>query len=236
MTPKAFAIPSCPSSKASDFVSEAWYPTDAVVAGIRAPVQLRTDGTVCSGGPEPGFAATYVAINNTAGSEIDQIGFIHVYDSSLGAGKYCRFWAIDGGGAHAYLCAHDSNDTYVYFQVIEFYDPDTRQNYYSAEDCGTVGGYDSCTSHNSSQQAFASAFAFVSAETDFGRAACTVKIMGSASDEENIGNSSYAVEGEHHIGDSWGTKTMIGSPGVCVDYSGEFSNTALDTWDTRNNQ
>jgi hypothetical protein len=194
---------------------------------------MRIDGLVCTGGPEIGFSAAWIGIDNTAETSITQIGFIHQWDSALGTGIYCRFWAIDGGGVHDYGCGNTSDDTFVYFQVQRFTDPITHADFYDILDCGTAGGYGNCTSKDSQQVAYTSAFGVLGAESDYGKSACTIRIMGSTSDKQNFGTSTFTIEGMHGAG-SWGNKTWSGQGAVCNDYGGNTGNFTRSAWDTRN--
>src|SRR2546421_404545 len=98
--------PQCPSLIAYDLDGQTWAPSDGDVAAVRAPIQMRTDGLVCSGGPVAGFALAWIGIENSAKTSLVAIGFDHFYDSNLGTGRYCRFWATDGSSAHDYGCGN----------------------------------------------------------------------------------------------------------------------------------
>jgi hypothetical protein len=185
------------------------------------------------GGPEPGFSAAWVAIENTAGSRITQIGFIHVYDSTLGVGKICRFWAIGSGVAHEYGCGNQTDDVYTWFKILKQYNADTKAYYYNIYDCGT-GSYNGCTSKNASEAAYASAFGLVAAETDFGRSACTVRIMGASSDKQKFATTNNPIEGLHDVGGIWDTKPLGGSGATCPHYGEEFTTSTMRSWDDRN--
>lgn len=230
----ALAIPSCPGSHAYDFVSSAWYPNDNQVAGIRAPIETRKDGAVCSGGPTLGFAASWIAIEKSDASRITQIGFIHIYNSQLQTGQHCRFWAIGSGAVHTYGCGNQTDGIFIYFKILKFFDPDTRQNKYAIYDCGTNSNYSGCTVKNSSEVAYASAFGVVAAETNYGRSACTVRIMGSPGNKQNFGRTDHPIQGMHAIGDPWGVKSLTPSNAVCSNYDGDFANDIVLTWDSRN--
>jgi hypothetical protein len=230
----ASALPGCPGSQDYDYVSNAWLPSDDFLAGIRAPIQARIDGAVCTGGTELGFAAAWIAINKLDGSSITQIGFLHVYDPDLGVGKVCRFWAIDGGTAHNYGCGSQTDDNFIWFKIERQYNSDTKSYFYNIYDCG-ASGYTNCTSKNATQAAYANAFGVVAAETDYGRGNCTVRIMGSYGDKQNFGNTGYPISFQHDQGGSWGTKNMLGSPAYCGEYGGNFSDTTMGSWDGRNN-
>lgn len=223
----AFALPSCPSSTAYDFASNAWYPSDGDVGGIRAPVNLRRDGSVCTGGPQLGFAAGWIGIENSAGTSIAQIGFIHVYDPNLGVGKYCEFWAIDGGAAHLYNCGAWGDDALLHFMITK------GTSYYNIQDCGSGSGYSNCTSKNATQSIYSSAFALVSAETNYGRSGCTVHIMGTSADPQVEGATGDPIQGKHD-GDAWGTKSLTASGPVCSHYHQGAANAYNHAWDDRN--
>lgn len=221
----------CPSSPHHDWVSSAWNTTSA--RGVRAPVQLRKTGTVCtvSGSQEQDQDSDWIAIEPGNAQKIVQAGFVHLHNYSLGVNQYCRFWANGGGAVHAYKCGSDSGGKYVYFVVrlVNAY----YGYYYKILDCGT-SGYGSCTTKNASQPSFSSPWGLVSAETSYGGTACTDRIMGSPSLPANIGTSAHAIQWQTKVGGSWGTKSLNSSNGVCSHYKAGFSNTIVSTWDNRN--
>jgi hypothetical protein len=211
-----------------------WTPGSGDISGVRAPIEMRFDGLVCGGGPEEAFASSWIAIESSAGNSITQIGFLHFFNSVLGTGEFCRVWAIDGGAAHTYGCNQQTNHTIVYFEIVRFTDPSTHAILYDILDCGTAGGYGNCASENSTQGAYSSAFSPVAAETDYGQSACTVRIMGSTTDAQKFGTSSFPIEGTLGTS-SWQTRSYNGTliP-TCSHYGHTFKSFRMWTWDDRN--
>jgi hypothetical protein len=228
--------PGCPSSVASDFVKSHWTPNDDDVNGIRAPIKVRRDGRVCTGGPELGFAAAWISIEDQGGTGITQIGWIHIYDPSIGAGKWCRFFAIGVGAVQTYGTCDPTDDTFLYLEIQKQFDPERHAYFYDVYDCGTGGGYGDCQSKSWSQAPYASSLAAIDVETDYGKSACTVEIMGSSDDRQNFGqiSPSYPIQGQNDAGDGWGTKTLVGGNATCSDYLGTFSDSQMKTYDDRN--
>ncbi|HEV2452407.1 MAG TPA: hypothetical protein VGS62_10840 [Streptosporangiaceae bacterium] len=128
--------------------------------------------------------------------------------------------------------APQSDGTYVYFQIQQYYDPVTHQHLYDIYDCGTGGGYGSCTSLNASQMAYSNPEGVVAAETNYG---CTVRIMGSASAPQHYGSNANPVEGFVTV---WATRSpwsYVSSANVCpTDYHGALVTGGMVTWDSRN--
>lgn len=211
---------SCSGGYSAPFWS--WTRSDEAVYGVRAPVELRRDGSLCGTNSDKPFAAAWIAIQNQAATSIAQIGFIHHYNSS-NENRWCRFWAIDGGIPNFYDCS-TSNGTYVYFRIKQL------STYYNIEDCGTAGGYSNCTLKNDSQHAYTQPEGVVAAETDY---SCVIRIMGSASAPVHYGSSANPVEG---YVSSWGTRTWSRqTEGDCTsDYEGKQVTGGMVTWDSRN--
>lgn len=222
----------CPSSPNHDFVSESWSNggTFANIDGVRAPIKKRTDGTVCSGGTETSFSASWIAIQTSNGTAITQIGFIH--QAISGGSEFCRFWAIGSGAVHDYACGTSGNDVYEYFQIQNYVDPATHAHYYDIEDCGT-SGYGSCTSEDATAPTYSNPWGVVAAENDYGKG-CLTNLMGYSADPQNVGTSANPLQWQNSVGGTWATKTMSSSPAQCTDYRGSFSNTVFSSWDSRN--
>lgn len=115
------------------------------------------------------------------------------------SGQYCRFWAIGTGSVHKYLCGNDSGGTYIYFRVREV--NAQYGYYYDIEDCGTSGGYSSCTIKNSTQTAFVNPKGYVLGEASYGYTLCTSRIMGSLSAPDNAGTSANPIQWRTAIGE-----------------------------------
>lgn len=232
--PASGANPTCPAKLAGDMQGMTWMPPRSDLSGVRAPIEMKTDGLVCSGGTYYGFAASWIGIESGGFNSITQVGVYHFYNNGTGTGEFCRFWAIDGGAPHTYGCNQQVNDQLVYFEIFRFTDPSTHMLLYDILDCGTAGGYGSCTGKDSSQVAYSTAFGIASAETDYGQDACTVQIMGSSTAAQRFGTSAYPIEGT--LGDSsWQTRSFApGSGPICQDYPGTFKPERQWIWDTRN--
>lgn len=233
----ALATP-CPLNIKSDFISENWTNgrTYTNVNGVRAPVQVRFTGTVCGGGPEPGFDAAWISLEPSDGSSITQIGLIH---QSITMGQeYCKFWAVvpQDGGAHTYDCGSGnlSDGTYYYFEITEYTDPTTHAKLYDVEDCGT-DGYGSCSGEATpAPGAYTTPWAINAAETDYGQTACTLQIMGSSSGILHFGASASPMQFQQGEGSSWATKSLSDARPICSDYRGDYSDVVLGTYDDRN--
>jgi hypothetical protein len=223
----ATATSSCPSvSYNAPFWL--WVKSANDVYGVRAPVEMRTDGGLCvpGSGSEDSFAAAWIGIQQQVGNGITQIGFINLYGSG-----WCRFWAIGTGLAHVYDCGGTSNSHYVYFEINRYYDSPTRTYRYAIYDCGEAGGYGNCTAKDGSQAAYGNPEGVIAAETDYG---CTVQIMGTASSPTHYGTTSNPVEG---FVTSWLSRTWGGkqTEGDCTsDYIGKSVTGGFVTWDSRN--
>jgi hypothetical protein len=178
-----------------------WTRTAFDVYGVRAPVQARNDGGLCGSRADDPFAAGWIGIQQESGSGITQIGYEKDFDANSVA-HWCRFWAIGTGFPHDYGTCNTTDDTFIYFEIVRYYDTPTRTYRYNVEDCGTGGGYGNCTNKSSSQAAYGNPEGVVSAETDYG---CVVHILGSDADRQNYGTSSYPVQGMDSS--SWTTST-----------------------------
>jgi hypothetical protein len=204
-----------------------WTPSNQDVEGVRAPINMRTDGLLCSNIHQDPFAANWIAIVQQNGSGITQIGFVHE-PNSQGQFVWCRFWAIGEGVSHDYDCGVDPNNTFVYFRVQQYLSG--LSPFYKVEDCGTEGDFNHCTTMNGTQPAYADPASEVASETDFG---CEVYMLGSTSDAVQYGNSSWRLDGESSSG--WAPRTWSAFKPRCTgDYSGTTISYGMRTWDTRN--
>lgn len=222
----AFAV-ACSGSTSAPFWL--WTRSALDVYGVRAPIQARRDGGLCGSRADDPFTAAWIGIQQESGSGITQIGYEKDFDSNS-VGRWCRFWAIGTGFPHDYGCNTDANDTFMYFKVVRYYDTPTRTYRYNVDDCGTGGGYGSCTNKSSSQAAYGNPEGIVSAETDYG---CVVHIMGSGTDRQNYGTSSYPVQGMDST--SWTTRSWgVHDAGCTSYYMRDQGPDGMRTWDTRN--
>jgi hypothetical protein len=203
------------------------------VYGVRAPIQARVDGGLCGvpGGGDDPFNAAWIAI--VQAPSIVQIGYEH--DFGMNAGHWCRFWAIGTGQPTDYKCGVDSNDTYLYLKIVRYYDSITHVYRYEIDDCGTGGGYGSCTAQSSSTVAYSSPAGQTASEADY---TCVIHIMGSSSDRQNFGTSSYPVQGMDSSSwttRSWGAHWDNGHTN-CKDtpYGTDQGTDGMRFWDTRN--
>jgi hypothetical protein len=224
--------PSCPSSSPHSFVGWLWARSGNDIFGMRAPVQTRFDGLLCTNSAGDAFATGWIAIEaNDSSGRITQIGIIHHFRS--GSAAWCRVWAVGTGVPNFYDCGDQSSGTYVYFMITQY--SNTMGNFYDIQDCGTSGGYGNCSVDSASQPAYTDPLGVVAAENNY---PCTVQIMGSASAPQNYGTSSSPIEG---LVNDWGPRTWgyQSQDNFCPsDYrgaqaSGSTSST-ISTWDSRN--
>ena len=147
----------------------------------------------------------------------------------------------------SYDCGTDSNDQFVWFDIH----PTTDGLHYHIDDCGTSGGYGSCTTMYGADSVYSSPEAATFIETYFG---CDILITGSLGDQQNVGNSSYHIQGLANNGTGgtewaarqWGNQGVYwyGSDGTkhtstcdTTDYqtSEVISGEQLKFYDARNN-
>jgi hypothetical protein len=220
----AVALPSCGPLE-YDWIGHQWQDnTDAQIKGVRAPIQLRKDSTLCSGGTDP-FTANWIAITDTT-NQISQAGWVHE------DGAYCAFWAVNTGTSHDYSCGL-ADDTYRWFEVQQVQGvPD----YLQVLDCGGGGGYSACTVKGT-DNTYAVQNSQVATETDYGLTQCTIVENGTSADRVNFGTSSYPMQFKYEMGGSWGTPaaSVNFAPG-CTHYTKSYSSSAstMTTWDDRN--
>ncbi len=147
----------------------------------------------------------------------------------------------------SYDCGTDSNDQFVWFDIHTT----TDGLHYHIDDCGTSGGYGSCTTMYGADSVYSSPEAATFIETYFG---CDILITGSLGDQQNVGNSSYHIQGLANNGTGgtewaarqWGNQGVYwyGSDGTkhtstcdTTDYqtSEVISGEQLKFYDARNN-
>jgi hypothetical protein len=207
-----------------------WAPSTNDVEGVRAPIELRTNGELCQPTSDEAFASPWIAIEQGNGQGITQIGFDHEFSSS-GSGEFCRFWAIGTGHPHDYDCASTGNNTFVFFEIEQYISGGNV--FYAVYDCGSSGGYGNCILMSGNQAAYTEPVGSVAAETDEG---CPVRIMGTASAPTNYGTSANPVEGLANSscsGHDWGSTLH---QNCSSDYAGSIQTgpVLMSTWDTRN--
>jgi len=234
LQPAGASPPPCPDIHTTDFIVSYWDVNNA--AGVQAPVQLRKTGTTCAGsGSEAGADASFIGLENRAGTALVQIGFYHQYDYTVDHGIYCRFWqTYPVGDPHPYKCGDDTGSTYVYFRIKEYYaPPPDAAYYYEIQDCG-ADGYATCTTKDASQLAFTNTFgAIVGAEEHYGTG-CFDQIMGSSSSPVNIGTSVNEIKFQGSVGGPFAVKSLDPSSAQCNHYEAAFSDSIVSTWDDRN--
>jgi hypothetical protein len=235
----AFAS-ACPFTVKPDFVSENWSDGNTYdVTGVRAPIQVRYTGTVCSssGNPQPeedGFDAAWISLEPSDSSSVVQIGIEH--ESIPGGQQWCSFYAQVNSrdDFHRIACGSanlGSGGTYNFFEITEF--TNLNQQEYAVESCGT-GGYSGCTAV-ADFGAFGAAYSPTAAETDFGQAPCTLAIMGSSTGIEHVGSDANPMQFQNSEGGSWATHVQNDQGATCgTDYKGDYSSTVLGTYDSRN--
>jgi hypothetical protein len=205
LTVPALATP-CPGSLAYDFANGSWTNggTYTNVDGVRAPIQARNVGTVCGGGPEPGFDAAWIGIEPSNGGAITQAGLIHM--SITGGQTYCKFYATGSGTTNAYDCGGLTDGDYNFFEITEYYDPVTHVDRYDVEDCNTSGwGSGTCVTKET-PQAYVGPWALDSIETDYGQTPCTLQIMGASSNQLHLGAVANPMQFQNGEGASWTTE------------------------------
>jgi hypothetical protein len=215
-----------------------WTRTDNQVYGIRAPIQSRIDGGLCgvAGGGDNPSNAIGILIED-ASSHVG-IGYVHEYGVS--GGHYCRFWDSPAGGGPTYDCG-TTDDQFVFFKIVRYFDSVHHVYKYEIDDCGTAGGYGNCTAEDSTSTAFSNPAAETQSNSNF---TCTIHIMGSSSDKQNIGTSNNPLQCSTDDGSSWSTRSWGGphwsnNDSSCSTSNGGPYGVGSDTssnsyWDTRN--
>jgi hypothetical protein len=225
----ASAEPSCPGSTAYDFNRQEWDPSNQSPQGVRAPIVLNADAVTCTG--DDGFVWAYVAIDNIAGTKITQIGFRGDYDPSLGGTEYCKAWAINGGTPNFYGACSLQTNHQTFFKI---HTTPGGSPTYNIDDCSGDQTYTTCTVENSAEAEYSNAYVFVAEETDYGRSACTVHIMGSSGNHLNIGTTDNNLQGQTSQSGAWDVRTFSYDAPICNDYNANPSNSHIGLWDTRN--
>ena len=230
------AAVTCPASPNFDFLTEHWDPSDHIIAGFRAPIVLRTRGSVCS--PD-GHVDNWVAVESLDGNGgISQIGWRH--DAATG---YCRFWEYNtdhgyDSGPRFYDCGLNSDGDEIWFKVEQWYNSSTDLYYWGMWDCG--GSWTSCTAKGGGPRTgyLGAVLGAVDAESNYGGSACTNLMMGSSGYRVRFGEGQSPDEIR-------GQRTFLGSYSVrsltyydqadCPDYaSNEHTDSTFRTYDTRN--
>jgi hypothetical protein len=206
-----------------------WAPANGDAEGIRAPINLRKDGELCTTAMSDDFASDWIALTQNTGAGITQIGWDHHWNSGGGV-EYCRFWAIGTGHPNFYDCT-DSDETTVYFRIQTYNDGGTLR--YDVDDCGTAGDFNDshCTQKSGSQAAYVNgATAFADQEVDH---PCVSFMLGSMAITVNYGNDNFGLVGND--GSGWVVKNWTGFVDSCTnDYKKSISGDIIETWDSRN--
>jgi hypothetical protein len=217
-----------------NFVGWTWTPAGNDVEGVRAPILIRLDGSLCANTTHTAFATAWIAIQDQNSQGITQIGYDRHFNSD-GSTSHCRFWAIGTGAPHYYDC-DDSNGTFVYFRIVQYLIG--ANPFYMVEDCGTAsGGFNNnCTTENATQAAYAAPQGAVFSETDYGDSlsGCPTQMLGDNTNPVLYGNSSWDLNGKNSSG--WATRGWVfnGPFGCSGDYKGETTFDGVGTWDSRN--
>jgi hypothetical protein len=101
---------------------------------------------------------------------------------------WCRAYAGGTGQWHTYDCGTGNNDQKVWFTIHTT----TDGLHYHIEDCGTSGGYGSCTLDYGNDSVYATPVGSIFVETYFG---CEMSITGSQGDTQAIGGTNYHIQG-----------------------------------------
>jgi hypothetical protein len=228
-------------------------PADSAMAGIRAPIQTRYDGSVCNpGGSTPGGGdADWIGLQNGSvdnpGAKLVQAGLAHVYSPTAGADVYRGFWeVIDAGDGRSDLPHYfqtgdpvpQPDDYFEYFRV-NLVDGGSGPNVYRISFCGTQNPtYSGCSTLDNNETAFSSSFSLAFGENQMG--GCQNRMMGSTADPVNIGGSTYQIEHQGDFGATWGDVALTYWPRdiFACDYDhrqyGNSSHTIIEVWDERN--
>jgi hypothetical protein len=216
------------------------------VRGVRAPLQVRVDGGLCDmpgGGKDP-FNYAWIAIQCDPSycSDISQIGYRHDFGNA--GAHWCRSYGVGTGSLVDYDCDQDPNDGNLYFKVVRYWDPISSHYYYDIADCGLdSGGYGGCRTENSQDIAYTHPESDIVSEANYGNqnqgANCVIHIMGSTGDHQNLGTSSYPVQGSTDDGSNWSTRTWNffwdnGDSSCSSPYETSTSSNGMSYWDTRN--
>lgn len=225
------ALPAC-SSVTHAWRGAAWTVNNAenMVGGVEAPVRLRVGADLCDSASDA--ASSWIGIEPSSNQQITQIGFAkYVSSVSSGATSVCRFWATGGGNIHCYNSS-TAGGTTVYFRIKVV--ASSSAAYYAIQDCGTGGGYGSCTTVNQSQAIYGSgAWSLFASEVSY---SCGDTMMGGPTSPVNIGNASYAIKEENAVNGGWSTRPLdnLSTGATCAQYAHTYNDSQVQTWDTRN--
>jgi hypothetical protein len=210
----------CTTADDHDGVAYFWYPgaTTTVAAGMEAPLQLRKEGTVCSGSPY-GFSATFIAIVPNGTLNIIQIGLIHQWDAGTGTDRYCKWWAKGIGSINLFQCGLGSDD-YFYFRIAQ----PAGGGQFQIEVCGKALHYaDGCTVMGSQNDTgvWADTAGFTWYENSDGKT-CLDRGMGTSANPANLGDSADSVKFMGTSGYTFHTVSPVelypGDPPTCSHY------------------
>jgi hypothetical protein len=210
--------------------------SDDKAAGIRAPIQLRTNSNPCSTNVDV-FTDSYVSIEDDYTGDADfaqirQIGWDNDYLPG-GPETHCKFWAIGIGAPHDYACSHaDQTITYFRVDVVSL----IGSNQVWVYDCGQTNWTSGCTVEGMDSVPNKYEVDALTETAD----SCDYTIAGSASNSVNIGTSSHPIETKNDIGDSFSTHDMEinrADPYGCGHWHKNWQGSptfTIQTWDDRN--
>ena len=226
----------CPSSADNERVGVQWYvtPSENVVHGYRARINLRTSGNLCTGNANS-FVSPWIGVYGPNGSSgISQIGW------GLDDLGYCKFWEYNNNegydtGPMDYQCGTHNSGDMTYFKVHRA--PNSRGEWTFVEaDCGTDSTYTNCNRKSSGplESELSPAEAGSWQETNFGGLDCPNVFMGSASAPTLFGGTD-PIQGQGQ-NDNWGVRVQdYYDFASCRHYaSGLATDDTLTTYDDRN--
>ena len=238
-TPASAAV--CPGSQTHDNKGIFGVPPDNEIGGVRAPIQARLDGTVCSAAPfgPDSFSAAWLAVEEgNTGNGISQIGITHIYSGLLGSAGFCKFWAIGSGtDYHLYGCNTLTDGAYTHFKILKYLSAGGVLRY-EIDDCG-ASGYSGCTNKSSEQVKYSTEEWAFDQETNYGGVGvCTNRFMGTTGNPVNIGRSGdqYQTMPDYNSGNWINPNNWQFTSQDCLHY-GFHLNTGggiMTTWDDRN--
>lgn len=204
--------------------------------GLRAPVQLRTNSSVCvpPAGYEKDEASNWIGFEPGSQTAVVQLGYIKLIDdASIGTVKTCRFWGTGAGNVHAYHCGDETAGDQVWFQITSQTKDGANGLYYYLQDCGTSGGYNNCVTKDISQPTWSDGLGFANSEVSY---SCQDKMAGSYTSAAHVGGNTYPIKGQTD-GGPWAIRSF--NPYTyhpCSNsYHSNVSDQTLETWDERNN-
>lgn len=188
-----------------DQADNEWESSSQQVWGMRASIQLRTDGPLCDSNSGVGNYVGVVSMFQEP-AQIVQIGLARTVDFSNGVGTYsnCRFWATGNGTEVPYMC-NATNDVTINFEIkrVSF-----NGDYFGIYDCHNGNGWSGCILEDSEFAEFANSFGVVSTEAF---RSCSDNINGTSADQVNFG-AVEPIEGENTSGDFASHSLVIGYP------------------------